>query len=294
MTFVEALREQPALMLSGAGLLGLVVGSFLNVVIHRLPQMMEQAWRQECRELLERGAAGESATANPPISLLAPRSRCPHCATPIRARHNIPLLSYLLLRGRCAYCRGPISLQYPAVELLTGWLSVAVIWHFGATAQGLAALFFTWALIAAAIIDLRHQLLPDDIVLPVLWLGLALNLFALLATTRAALLGAMAGYVILWLVFHVFRLATGKEGMGHGDFKLLALVGAWLGWQYLPVTLVLAAFVGAVTGIALILGGRLTRGMPLAFGPFLAGAGWLALIWGPAINGAYLQLTGVQ
>lgn len=294
MTLLHTLYAEPWLLLLGAALLGLIVGSFLNVVIHRLPQMMEQAWRRECRELMEDATAGEAEPPPTHISLLAPRSRCPHCEAPVRALHNIPVLSYIWLRGRCARCRARISAQYPVVELLTALLSVTVIWRFGPTPEGLGALFLTWTLIAVAVIDIRHQLLPDDIVLPMLWLGLALNIFGMFTTTQSALIGAMLGYGILWLIFHLFRLATGKEGMGYGDFKLLALVGAWLGWQYLPATILLASAVGAVVGVVLMAGGRLTRGVPIAFGPFLASAGWLALIWGPTLNHAYMHFSGLK
>lgn len=292
MTLLDTLRAEPALLLFAAGLLGLIMGSFLNVVIHRLPQMMKQSWRRECGELLGIDVHSDTDSATPKISLLKPRSRCPQCRTTILAWHNIPILSYLLLRGRCAHCHARISLQYPAVEFASGLMSVAVIWHFSATVSGLAALALTWALIAAATIDIKHQILPDNIVLPMLWLGLGLNIAGVFTTTQSAVIGAIAGYVSLWLVFQLFRLATGKEGMGYGDFKLLALVGAWLGWQYLPATILLASAVGAVVGILLMFGGRLTRNVPMAFGPFLAGAGWLALIWGPVINHTYLHLSG--
>lgn len=290
---LETLRAEPGLLLFAAGLVGLIVGSFLNVVVHRLPLMMMASWRRDASEVL-----GMEPRDGPPdpverVNLVTPRSRCPHCKSPITALQNIPLVSYLWLRGRCANCRARIPVRYPAVELLCGLLSVAVAWHFGATAQTLAALILTWSLLAAAVIDMQHQLLPDAIVLPILWLGLLANLFGLFATATSALIGAMAGYMALWLVFQLFRLATGKEGMGYGDFKLLALLGAWLGWQYLPAVIVIASAVGALSGIAMMAGGRMTRNVPIPFGPFLAAAGWLALIWGPALNHAYLQFTGL-
>jgi len=290
---LETLRAEPGLLLLGAGLLGLVVGSFLNVVIHRLPLMMMAEWRRDASQVLGVEHGADAAETPEPVNLVTPRSHCPHCKSPITALQNIPILSWLWLRGRCAHCRARIPVRYPAVELVCGLLSVAVAWHFGATPQTLAGLILTWALLAAAIIDMQHQLLPDDIVLPILWLGLLANLFGLFASTRSALIGAMAGYMALWLIFQIFRLTTGKEGMGRGDFKLLALLGAWLGWQYLPAVVVIASAVGAVVGIAMMVGGRMTRNVPMPFGPFLAAAGWLALIWGPALNHAYLHFTGL-
>ena len=270
-----------------AGLLGLCVGSFLNVVIHRLPKMMEQDWQAQCAEL-----RGES----PPdqgeaLSLAKPRSRCPNCGHQITALENIPLVSYLLiLKGKCSGCGTRISPSYPITELLTGLLSAFAAWHFGPTIQTVGALALLWALIALSAIDLDTQLLPDSITLPLLWLGLAFNLWTTFADLPTAVIGAMAGYLSLWSVFWLFKLATGKEGMGYGDFKLLAALGAWLGWQMLPAIILLSSVVGAVVGIALIVAARHGRNVPIPFGPYLAAAGVIALFWGQRITQGYLGL----
>ena len=270
-----------------AGLLGLCVGSFLNVVIHRLPKMMEQDWQAQCAEL-----RGES----PPdqgeaLSLAKPRSRCPNCGHQITALENIPLVSYLLiLKGKCSGCGTRISPRYPITELLTGLLSAFAAWHFGPTIQTVGALALLWALIALSAIDLDTQLLPDSITLPLLWLGLAFNLWTTFADLPTAVIGAMAGYLSLWSVFWLFKLATGKEGMGCGDFKLLAALGAWLGWQMLPAIILLSSVVGAVVGIALIVAARHGRNVPIPFGPYLAAAGVIALFWGQRITQGYLGL----
>ncbi|HRF29343.1 MAG: prepilin peptidase [Azonexus sp.] len=270
-----------------AGLLGLCVGSFLNVVIHRLPKMMEQDWQAQCAEL-----RGES----PPdqgeaLSLAKPRSRCPNCGHQITALENIPLVSYLLiLKGKCSGCGTRISPRYPITELLTGLLSAFAAWHFGPTIQTVGALALLWALIALSAIDLDTQLLPDSITLPLLWLGLAFNLWTTFADLPTAVIGAMAGYLSLWSVFWLFKLATGKEGMGYGDFKLLAALGAWLGWQMLPAIILLSSVVGAVVGIALIVAARHGRNVPIPFGPYLAAAGVIALFWGQRITQGYLGL----
>ena len=270
-----------------AGLLGLCVGSFLNVVIHRLPKMMEQDWQAQCAEL-----RGES----PPdqgeaLSLAKPRSRCPNCGHQITALENIPLVSYLLiLKGKCSGCGTRISPRYPITELLTGLLSAFAAWHFGPTIQTVGALALLWALIALSAIDLDTQLLRDSITLPLLWLGLAFNLWTTFADLPTAVIGAMAGYLSLWSVFWRFKLATGKEGMGYGDFKLLAALGAWLGWQMLPAIILLSSVVGAVVGIALIVAARHGRNVPIPFGPYLAAAGVIALFWGQRITQGYLGL----
>ncbi len=269
-----------------AALFGLMIGSFLNVVIHRLPLMMQREWEQEARAVLEQ--ADPAGTPPQRFDLWWPRSRCPECSREIRARENIPILSFLLLRGRCPGCAARISWQYPLVELLTAVLFTATIWHFGPTATGLVALLFTGFLIAASGIDARTTLLPDQLTLPLLWLGLAANHFGLFTDLESAVIGAMAGYLSLWLVYHGFRLLTGKEGMGYGDFKLLAAIGAWLGWQALPVVLLLASLVGAIVGIALILLRGRDRNIPIPFGPYLAAAGWLTLIWGETLLSLYL------
>lgn len=270
-----------------AGLLGLLIGSFLNVVVGRLPVMLERRWRRECQALLDPAA---SAAPVEKFDLVTPGSRCPHCGHAIRWYENIPVLSFVFLRGRCSACGKPISWRYPAVELLTGVFSFAVAWHFGFGLTAFAALAFTWALIALAFIDYDTQILPDGITLPLLWAGLLLNMFAVFAPLSSAVAGAAAGYVSLWLVYHAFRLLTGKEGMGFGDFKLLAALGAWLGWTMLPLIVLLASFLGAAIGIAVILLLGHDRRQPIPFGPFLCLAGWVALMWGKDLTQAYLQL----
>lgn len=274
---------------AAAGLLGLCIGSFLNVVIHRLPKIMEQEWQAQCAEL--RGEAPAGATE--PLSLAKPRSRCPACGHQITAIENIPLISYLLiLRGKCSGCHARISPRYPIIEAVTGLLSAYVAWHFGPTLQAAGALALVWALIALAAIDLDTQLLPDSITLPLLWLGLAFNLWATYVDLPSAVVGAMLGYLALWSVFWLFKLATGKEGMGYGDFKLLAALGAWLGWQMLPAIILLSSVVGAIVGITLIIATRHGRNVPIPFGPYLAAAGVIALFWGPSITRSYLGLIG--
>ncbi len=268
-----------------AALFGLLIGSFLNVVIHRVPLMMQRAWEAEARAILEQP---EPESVPGRFDLWWPRSRCPQCSREIRAHENIPVLSYLLLRGRCPGCATRISWQYPLVEALTAVLFAISILHFGPTPAGLAAMLFTGILIAAAGIDARTTLLPDQLTLPLLWFGLAINYFGVFTDLESAVIGAIAGYLVLWLVYHAFRLLTGKEGMGYGDFKLLAALGAWLGWQALPLVLLLASLVGAIVGIALILLRGRDRNIPIPFGPYLAAAGWIALIWGDALLALYL------
>jgi len=269
-----------------AGLLGLCVGSFLNVVIHRLPRMMEREWKAQCAEL-----RGEAPPEGEPLTLALPRSRCPHCGHQITALENIPLFSYLvLLRGKCAGCGQRISPRYPIIELLTGLVSAYAAWHFGPTLQLAGALLLIWALIALSAIDFDTQLLPDSITLPLLWLGLLFNLSATFAELPAAVIGAMAGYLALWSVFWLFKLATGKEGMGYGDFKLLAALGAWLGWPLLPAIILISSVVGAVVGVTLIIAARHGRNVPIPFGPYLAAAGVITLFWGDAITRGYLGL----
>lgn len=272
-----------------AGLLGLCVGSFLNVVIHRLPRMMEREWLGQCAEL-----RGETAPAPAePLSLAKPRSRCPDCGHQITALENIPLLSYLLiLKGKCSGCGRQISPRYPIVEAITGLLSAYVAWHFGPTTQTIGALLLLWALIALSSIDLDTQLLPDSITLPLLWLGLLFNLWNTYTDLPSAVIGAIAGYLALWSVFWLFKLATGKEGMGYGDFKLLAALGAWLGWQMLPAIILLSSVVGAVVGVTLIVVARHGRNIPIPFGPYLAAAGGIALFWGAKITNTYLGMIG--
>ena len=268
-----------------AVVLGLCVGSFLNVVIHRLPRMLERQWRLECAEI-----AGTEAPAEERYDLVLPPSRCPGCGHAITARENIPLVSYFLLRGRCSSCKTRISPRYPFVEALAGLLSGYVAWRFGLSAATLGALLFCWAMVALAFIDLDTFYLPDNITLLLLWTGLVFNVFGVFTDLRSAVIGAAAGYLALWSVFWLYKLATGKEGMGYGDFKLLAAIGAWLGWKALPLVILLSSFVGAVIGIALIVFARRERHMPIPFGPYLAIAGVIALFHGGAINTRYLEL----
>jgi leader peptidase (prepilin peptidase)/N-methyltransferase len=277
------LFADPAVFALAAGLLGLLVGSFLNVVIHRLPIMMERDWAGQCAEL-----KGEAAPVFEPLSLVRPRSRCPHCGHPIGALENIPVVSWLFLRGRCKACAAPISPRYPLIEAVSGLLFALSAWHFGFTAAGLGALVLIAALLALTAIDFDTQLLPDDITLPLLWIGLALNAFNVYTDLKSAVFGAMAGYLSLWGVYWLFKIFTGKEGMGYGDFKLLAALGAWLGWQMLPLTILLSSFVGAVVGIAMMVFARHGRNVPIPFGPYLAAAGIIALVWGKPLTRAYL------
>ena len=268
-----------------AGVLGLCIGSFLNVVIHRLPRMMEQEWQNQCADL-----RGETISATEPLSLARPRSRCPSCGHPITASENIPVLSYLWLKGKCSACAASISPRYPLIEIITALLSAFTAWHFGPTLQAAGALLLLWALIALAAIDFDTQLLPDSLTLPLLWMGLALNLGGTFNDLPSAVIGAMAGYLALWSVFWLFKLATGKEGMGYGDFKLLAALGAWLGWQMLPAIILLSSVVGAAIGIALIVATRHGRNVPIPFGPYLAAAGGIALFWGADLTRTYLDV----
>ncbi len=275
--------DSPVALAAIAGLFGLCVGSFLNVVIHRLPQMMEREWHAQCADL-----RGEAAPEHAPLTLATPRSRCPACGHRISAGENIPVISYLMLKGRCAGCGIAISPRYPVIEALSALLSAGLAIHFGPTWQGAGALLLLWSLIALTFIDFDTQLLPDSITLPLLWLGLLFNLFGTFTSLSAAVIGAMAGYLALWLVFWGFKLATGKEGMGYGDFKLLAALGAWLGWSLLPAIILLSSVVGAIVGISLIIFHRHGRNIPIPFGPYLAAAGLIALVWGDALTRAYL------
>lgn len=269
-----------------AGVLGLMIGSFLNVVIHRLPIMMEREWAVQCADL-----RGEAPPVVEPLSLSRPRSRCPKCNHAISAIENIPLFSWLFLRGRCSSCKTPISIRYPLIELVTAALFAFSATHFGLTAAGWGALIFIAALIALTSIDYDTQLLPDDITLPLLWIGLLFNLFGTYTDLNSAVIGAIAGYLSLWSVYWLFKLVTGKEGMGYGDFKLLAALGAWLGWQMLPVTILLSSIVGAIVGISLMVFSKHSRQEPIPFGPYLAAAGIVALIWGKPLTQAYLGIA---
>lgn len=289
MSIIYLLENSSGFFIASIFVLGLLVGSFLNVVIHRLPLMMHREWLHQCHDMLEL-----PETETEVLTLSKPRSRCPHCGHAITALENIPVLSYLLLRGRCKACKAPISKRYPLIELLTAIISGIVAWHFGFGFAAIGALFLSWALIALTCIDIDHQLLPDSITLPLLWLGLIFNLFGIFTDLHSAVIGAMAGYLSLWLVYHAFRLATGKEGMGFGDFKLLAALGAWLGWQALPMIILLSSLVGALVGIGLILFKQQHRDKPIPFGPYLAAAGWLALVWGDALTQGYLNWSGLS
>mgnify|MGYP003350519517 FL=1 len=284
MSLLDTLRAFPALFIGAVVMLSLAIGSFLNVVIYRLPKMLEQQWRDELTEL----NGGEAAPA-PRYNLMVPRSACPSCNRQITALQNIPVVSYLLLRGRCASCGIRISPRYPIIETLTAALSGYVAWRFGFTGQTLAALIFVWAMIALAFIALDTFYLPDDITLPLLWAGLIANMAGLFVDLQSAVIGAMAGYLSLWLVFWGYKLATGKDGMGYGDFKLLAAIGAWLGWKMLPAVILLSSFAGAVVGISLIVFNRHGRNVPIPFGPYLVLGGLIALFWGDRLVDFYLS-----
>jgi leader peptidase (prepilin peptidase)/N-methyltransferase len=302
---VAALYSENVAVFAGTVfVLGLVVGSFLNVVIYRLPIILEREWRAQAAELVAPAADQTTVGADAGdarFTLSVPRSACPACKAPITAVQNIPVISWLFLRGRCAACRTKISARYPLVELATALLSASVAWHFGFGPNAACAILVTWALIALTGIDIDHQLLPDNITLPLMWAGLAAAVVigpmsgeAVPVSPRDAIIGAMAGYLSLWLVFHAFRLATGKEGMGYGDFKLFAALGAWLGWKMLPLVILLSAGTGAVLGIAMILLRGRDRAAPMPFGPYLAVAGWLAMMYGDSLMSGYLHVSGLQ
>ncbi|MGB5442183.1 MAG: A24 family peptidase [Gammaproteobacteria bacterium] len=278
MDVLQLLESSQLFMIVTSATLGLVVGSFLNVVILRVPVMLHRSWTRDCREHLEPGMqdSGDTETYN----LLTPASRCPKCAHRITALENIPVISYLFLKGRCSGCGTAISIRYPAVEVATAILTVITALHFGYSVQTLAALVFTWTMIPLFLIDFDTQLLPDSITLPLLWTGLLASLFNVFVDSQTSIIGAAAGYLSLWTIYQLFKLLTGKEGMGYGDFKLLAAIGAWLGWQVLPVVILCSSVVGAVIGITLILFKGRDHGQPMPFGPFLAAAGWITLLWG--------------
>jgi leader peptidase (prepilin peptidase)/N-methyltransferase len=274
---------QPPVFVTIAALVGLAIGSFLNVVIHRLPKMMEREWQADCAV-----ARGEAVPAGPRYDLVTPRSACPACGHRITAVENVPVLSYLWLRGRCSACGTAIGVRYPVVEALTAVLTAYPAWHFGFGVAAFGAMLFVWCMIALTFIDVDTQLLPDSITLPLLWAGLLLNLRGTFVELQSAVIGAVAGYLCLWAVYWLFKLATGKEGMGFGDFKLLAAIGAWLGWKMLPLVILVSSFVGAAVGIVLIILARRGREVPIPFGPYLAGAGLIALFWGRELVERYL------
>ena len=294
MTFISVLQAYPLLGSACTLILGLLVGSFLNVVIYRVPKMMERDWQNQCHEFLANDGNVATLPSNnekqEPFNLMVPASTCPHCGHKIRAWENVPIVSFLYLRGKCSNCKSNISARYPTIELATGLLSVAVIYYIGINWSGLAALVLTWSLFALTMIDIDTYLLPDDITLPLLWLGLIVNSFSLFTDLPSALWGAVAGYISLWSVYKLFKLLTGKEGMGYGDFKLLAALGAWMGWQMLPQIILLSSLVGAVIGISMIVIRGRDKNIPIPFGPYLAIAGWIAFAWGDTINQSYLKL----
>jgi leader peptidase (prepilin peptidase)/N-methyltransferase len=285
MSLLDLLASSPALFIGTCTLLGLMVGSFLNVVIHRLPKMLERGWQQQCAEL-----RGEATSQNPPYNLMVPRSACPHCQHAISAWENIPVVSFLYLRGKCRGCGTGISPRYPVIEAISGLLCGFTAFHFGFGLATAGAMILIWALICLTMIDFDTQLLPDDITLPLIWIGLLFNLYGSYVTLQDAFLGALFGYLSLWTVYWLFKLSTGKEGMGYGDFKLLAALGAWLGWQLLPLIIILSSLVGAIVGITLIVAVKHGRDIPIPFGPYLAGGGLIALFWGQTLTQNYLQL----
>lgn len=301
MPLIQLLQTNPTALIITVGMLGLIVGSFLNVVIHRLPIILERDWGSQCLEFLDIAKDKPSSTGNNAKSpqgidaynLVVPRSSCPKCNHMISAAENIPVISYLFLKGKCSNCGTKISPRYPIVELITAILSVVVAIHFGFSWQLLMALLLSWALIALTVIDFDHQLLPDNITLPFLWLGLIIALFGVFTDLRSSVIGAIAGYLALWSVYWVFKLITGKEGMGFGDFKLLAVLGAWFGWQVLPIVILLSSLVGAIVGVSLIVFRGRDRNIPIPFGPYLAAAGWIAMLWGQDITEAYLRISGI-
>jgi leader peptidase (prepilin peptidase)/N-methyltransferase len=290
MPFSDFFTSSPLAFTLAILVLGLLIGSFLNVLIYRLPVMMERDWRAQARDMLALPAEENTETFN----LFLPHSRCPHCAHKIRAWENLPVISYLFLGGKCSGCKAPISKRYPLIELACGLLSAFIAWHFGFGWQAGAVLVLSWVLLAMSVIDMDHQLLPDSLVLPLLWLGLIANTFGLFTSLHDALWGAVLGYMSLWSVFWIFKLLTGKEGMGQGDFKLLALFGAWGGWQIVPLTILVSSAVGAVLGLIILRLRNAETSTPIPFGPYLAIAGWIALLWGGQITDSYLQFAGFK
>ncbi len=289
----ELFAQSPLIFVAVTFAFALLIGSFLNVVIHRLPIMMQREWREQCAEISKMPAT-ELPTGR--FDLVAPRSRCPSCNNLITASQNIPVLSYLFLKGQCANCKNAISVRYPLIELLTAVLAAFVAWRFGFGWEAVLAIYLTFCLVSISFIDIDHQLIPDSIVLPLMWVGLGMSLFhpvagseVLFVAPKDAIVGAMAGYLSLWSVYQLFKIVTGKEGMGYGDFKLLAALGAWLGWQALPMIIMMSAVVGAIVGISMIVFRRHERSVPIPFGPYLAAAGWIALAYGEVIKNTYLD-----
>jgi leader peptidase (prepilin peptidase)/N-methyltransferase len=280
--------DSPVSYLAVVTVFGLVIGSFLNVVIHRLPIMLENQWKRDCKTWLE-GQTDPLSGDNHSYNLIVPRSTCPHCGHRITALENIPIISYLILRGRCAECSASISVQYPLVEASSAILALLVAWHFGYSWQSTAAIVLTWSLITLSVIDMRTALLPDIITLPLMWLGMLVNIEGTFTDLTSSVLGAAIGYLSLWFIYHIFKHITGKEGMGYGDFKLLAMLGAWLGWQALPLIVILSSFLGAIVGVCLIFFKKHSRDIPMPFGPYLAGAGWFAMLWGNQLIDTYFE-----
>ena len=291
---IDMLSQNVTFFVASIFFLGLLVGSFLNVVIYRLPVIFKREWRKDCCNYLEENYKAKiqldtSDELAEPFNLVKPNSTCPSCGHQIRAWENIPVISYLFLKAKCSNCKTPISFRYPFIELLSASLAALCAWHFGFSLAGFAAILLSWALISLSFIDYDTQYLPDQITLPFLWLGLLLNLNNTFTDINSAIIGVIAGYLALWSVYHLFKLITKKEGMGYGDFKLLALLGAWMGWQVLPAIIILSSLVGSIIGISLILLKKHQRDIPIPFGPYLAIAGWIALLWGNEINQSYLN-----
>ena len=294
---IELLKQDLIFFVSSVFVFSLLIGSFLNVVIYRLPVIFKREWRKDCCTYLEENYQANiqldvSSEPAEPFNLVKPDSTCPNCGHQIRSWENIPVISYLLLKAKCSNCKAHISVRYPFIELLSASLAAVCAWHFGFSLAGFSAILLTWALISLAMIDYDTLYLPDQITLPFLWLGLLLNLNNTFTDIESAIIGVIAGYLSLWSVHHLFKLITKKEGMGYGDFKLLALFGAWMGWQYLPAIIILSSLVGSVIGISLILFKKHKREIPIPFGPYLAIAGWIALLWGSDINQSYLNWIG--
>jgi leader peptidase (prepilin peptidase)/N-methyltransferase len=287
MAFIDLLQTSPSFFIFVCAIIGLAAGGFLNVVIYRLPKMLEAEWDQQ-RGRLEI----EAVAALPPFNLVGPRSCCPHCGHMLAAWENIPIASYIMLRGKCSHCGLAISPRYPSVELLAGMLSGLIAWRFGYGIAGFGGLVFAWAMIALAFIDLDVQLLPDRITLPLLWIGLLVNLNDVFTGIHSAVIGAVAGYLLLWVIYWTYKLISSKEGLGRGDFKLLAVIGAWFGWEMLPLVILLSSLTGAMAGIVLVLLGKQERDTPIPFGPYLVGGSFVALFWGEQINRTYLGTLG--